>query len=142
MDIKSSSTLKEVQILTGCVAALRRFIPQSSKHCTPFFQVIKETAKMSKIDWNDKCQEALAELKQFLTSPHVLTKPIGREPLRIYLAATYVNIAAVLVKFREGTESPVYYVSHTLRDAETRYPQIEKLVFALVIASRKLRHYF
>ncbi|XP_074362426.1 uncharacterized protein LOC141702698 [Apium graveolens] len=33
---------------------------------------------------------------------------------------------------------PVYYISHTHRDAETRYPQVEKLVYALVVASRKL----
>ena len=36
----------------------------------------------------------------------------------------------------------VYYTSRALRGAEARYPQIEKLTFALITASRKLRHYF
>ena len=32
--------------------------------------------------------------------------------------------------------------SRALRGAEARYPQIEKLAFVLITASRKLRHYF
>ena len=42
----------------------------------------------------------------------------------------------------EGKQHPVYYVSKTLVDAETRYTQLEKLALALVIAARKLRPYF
>ena len=36
----------------------------------------------------------------------------------------------------------MHYTNRALREAEGRYPQIEKLAFALIIASRKLRHYF
>ena len=36
----------------------------------------------------------------------------------------------------------MYYVSKRLLDAETRYSKLEKLVLAIVIASRKLRSYF
>jgi hypothetical protein len=36
----------------------------------------------------------------------------------------------------------VYFVSKSLHGAEERYPQIEKLAFAFVMASRKLRPYF
>ena len=36
----------------------------------------------------------------------------------------------------------VYYTSRALREAEGRYPLIEKLAFAVITASRKLRHYF
>ena len=39
-------------------------------------------------------------------------------------------------------QKPVYYTSRTLRGAEGRYPLMEKLAFALITASRKLRHYF
>ena len=37
---------------------------------------------------------------------------------------------------------PVYYISKTLVDAETWYLPLEKLVLALVHATRKLPHYF
>ena len=44
---------------------------------------------------------------------------------------------------KEGkVQKPVYYTSRALRGAEGRYPLIEKLNFALITASRKLRHYF
>jgi hypothetical protein len=36
----------------------------------------------------------------------------------------------------------VYFVSKALHGIEGRYPQIEKLAFTLVMASRKLRPYF
>lgn len=39
-------------------------------------------------------------------------------------------------------QQPVYYVSYSLRDAETRYPNLEKLTYSFVVTSRKLRQYF
>ena len=39
-------------------------------------------------------------------------------------------------------QHPVYYASKTLLDAESRYQPLEKLAFALVVASRKLKNYF
>ncbi|XP_075083395.1 uncharacterized protein LOC142167137 [Nicotiana tabacum] len=50
--------------------------------------------------------------------------------------------SAVLVREDRGKQSPIYYVSKSLLDAETRYPHLEKLVLALIMASKKLRPYF
>ncbi|XP_009601523.1 uncharacterized protein [Nicotiana tomentosiformis] len=51
-------------------------------------------------------------------------------------------VSAVLLREDKGKQSPIYYVSKSFLDAETRYPHLEKLALALVMASRKLRPYF
>ena len=50
-------------------------------------------------------------------------------------------VSVVLLKDQE-VQHPVYYISKTLVDVETRYLPLEKLVLALVHATRKLPHYF
>jgi hypothetical protein len=39
-------------------------------------------------------------------------------------------------------QCPVYFISEVLHEAKTRYLKIHKLLYAVLIASRKLRHYF
>ncbi|XP_074336638.1 uncharacterized protein LOC141673802 [Apium graveolens] len=103
---------------------------------------MKKASKSSHFEWSDECEKNFSKLKAFLTNPPILTRPLPGEPLKVYLSASNKTVAAVLVRADEGKEIPVYYISHSLRDAEVRYPQVEKLVYALVFASRKLRHYF
>lgn len=51
-------------------------------------------------------------------------------------------VSAALLQIKDVEQAPVYYVSKILLSAETRYLQLEKLVLALLTASRKLPHYF
>jgi hypothetical protein len=39
-------------------------------------------------------------------------------------------------------QHPVYYVSEVLHDTKIRYLEVHKLLYAVLIACRKLRHYF
>lgn len=57
LDMPSPTTVKQIQKLTGCIAALRRFILQASKKCSPFFQTIKNASKIQKISWNEDCEK-------------------------------------------------------------------------------------
>ena len=64
------------------------------------------------------------------------------EELYLYLAVTPHAVSSALIREEGRVQKPVYYTSRALRGVEAQYPQIEKLAFALITASRKLRHYF
>ena len=51
-------------------------------------------------------------------------------------------VSAALIREEGRKQLPIYYVSQAFQGAEFRYPRIEKIVFAFVVSSRKLRQYF
>jgi ribonuclease HI len=188
-----------MQLLTGCMAALGRFIVRSREKALPFFKLMKHTRKF---EWTPEADKAFTELKRYLTSPPIMVAPTFREPLLLYIAATPRTASAVLVAERdtkviakekvdppcpgaplegeaaipsapleelpaatsptepatEGdapdlheekapkdstkVQKPVYFISTVLRDARERYTMQQKLLYTLLIASRKLHHYF
>ncbi|XP_074374196.1 uncharacterized protein LOC141714581 [Apium graveolens] len=90
--------------------------------------------------WTSECEEAFLKIKEQLGNPPMLAKPEDRETLILYLAVSEYSVSAVLVN-EEEHQWPIYYVSKRLLDTETRYTNMEKLVYAL-LAARKLRPYF
>ena len=52
------------------------------------------------------------------------------------------SVSSALIREEGKIQKPVYYTSRALRGAEGRYPLMEKLAFALITASRKLRSDF
>ncbi|XP_075475781.1 uncharacterized protein LOC142511886 [Primulina tabacum] len=139
MDMPSPQSVRDVQKLTGRIAALSRFISRSAHRSYPFFQVLR---KVQKFCWDDKCEQAFQDLKKHLAELPVLAKPEPREKLWVYLSATEFSVSSVLVR-EEGTDQkPIYYVSHALRGAELKYSEVEKIALALIMTARKLRPYF
>ena len=137
LDMPSPSGIKEVQLLTGRIAALSRFVSRASDKRQPFFQVLKKS-----FQWDTKCEKAFSTLKTYLSSPPILVSPVEGELLTLYLAVSDFSPSAVLFRDKERVQYPVYYCSRALRGAEERYPRMEKLILALLTAARKLRPYF
>lgn len=93
-------------------------------------------------DWDAKCEEAFTQLKEYLTHPPLLSQTKHGEPVSMYLVVTPDAISVALVREEGKEQKPVYYASRALRGAEARYPKIELVTFAVVIATRQLRPYF
>ena len=86
--------------------------------------------------------KAFQELKIYLTTAPLLSPFVLGKELYLYLVVTPHAISLALIREEGRVQKPVYYTSRALRGAEGRYPLMEKLVFALITASRKLRYYF
>uniref|UniRef100_A0A2N9IA87 Integrase catalytic domain-containing protein n=1 Tax=Fagus sylvatica TaxID=28930 RepID=A0A2N9IA87_FAGSY len=137
LEMTPPKTVKEVQSLTGKAAALNRFVSRSTDKCLPFFKILRKA-----FQWTEECQQAFEELKAYLTSPPLLSPSQTGEALYLYLAVSASAVSSALIREEERVQKPVYYTSRALRGAEERYTNMEKLAFALLVASRKLRPYF
>ncbi|KAL0404170.1 UNVERIFIED_CONTAM: hypothetical protein Sradi_2057800 [Sesamum radiatum] len=85
---------KEIQKLTGRMAALSRFLSKGAERRLPFFKILRKAEAFS---WTKEFQEAFNELKKYLSKPPLLTKPRDKEVLYMYLSASEEAVSAVLV---------------------------------------------
>ena len=60
----------------------------------------------------------------------------------MYLVVSQITISLALIKEENRVQKPVYYTRQAFQDAEAKYPYLEKVSFALIVASRKLHPYF
>ncbi|XP_075515300.1 uncharacterized protein LOC142549939 [Primulina tabacum] len=114
MDMPSPQSIRDVQKLTGRIAAMSRFISRSAHRSYPFLQVLR---KAQKFGWDDKCEQAFQDLKKHLAELPVLAKPAPGEKLWVYLSATEFAVSSVLVREEGADQKPIYYVRHALRGA-------------------------
>jgi hypothetical protein len=145
MNMRPIKNLKGVQRVTGCLAALSHFIARLGERNLPLYKLMKKSDHFA---WTPEAQEALDSLKNMLKSPPILTVPTTEEPMPLYISVTTQVITATLVVEREESgrsekvQRPVYFVSEVLSDSKTLYSQMQKLVYVILMAKRKLWHYF
>ncbi|GAA0158745.1 hypothetical protein LIER_15691 [Lithospermum erythrorhizon] len=121
---------KEAQRLTGRITALTRFISRAGDWSLPFFKAIKRQKSLS------------GPYEQSFHFPQLLARPVAGDVLQLYLAISESTLSSVLIREEAKVERSVYYISIVLRVGEARYPQMEKLVYANIVAARKLKPYF
>ncbi|XP_057530798.1 uncharacterized protein LOC130809160 [Amaranthus tricolor] len=111
--MRSPTSVKEVQKLTGCVAALGRFLSKSAD--------------------KSEAEESFRQLKEHLSTLPKLVSPIKEEKLVLYVSVSEYSLSGVLVAEREKKQLPIYYISHAFRGSEGNYGEVEKVIFAIVM---------
>ncbi|GJY40116.1 reverse transcriptase domain-containing protein [Tanacetum coccineum] len=142
LSLPSPKCLKDVQKLNGKLASLDMFLAKYAEKSLSFFKTLKKCAKKSDFHWTKEAEAAFKQMKQLIAELPTLTAPEEKEELIVYLAAAKEAVSAVLMTEREAKQMPIYFVSRTLRGLEVNYTSMEKLVLALVHASKHLKSYF
>jgi ribonuclease HI len=137
------STKKGAQHLVGRLALLNRFISRSAERNLPFFEILNSGEVFQ---WGSAQQKAFEELKQYLIDLTTLTPPAPGAPLILYVVASHSAVSVALVQEKlDGQvkkQAPVYFISEALSLSKKNYTELEKVLYAMLMASRKLQHYF
>ncbi|GJV65900.1 reverse transcriptase domain-containing protein [Tanacetum coccineum] len=142
LSLPSPKCLKDEQKLNGKLASLNWFLAKSAEKSLPFFKTLKKCTRKRDFYWTTKVEEAFKQMKQLIAELPMLVAPIEKEEFIVYLAAAKEMVSVVLMTEREAKQMPIYFVSRALRGPEVNYTSMEKLVLALVHASKRLKRYF
>jgi len=92
--------------------------------------------------WDDTCQKAFEDIKEYLTKLPVMASPVSEKLFLLFVRAMDRSLSALLAqKNDEGVKQAIYYLSRILIETESRYNPIKKEYLALIFAIQKTRHY-
>ncbi|XP_070009677.1 uncharacterized protein [Nicotiana sylvestris] len=123
MLVKSQHSGDHISHLSDTFQILRRFnMKLNPKKCEfgvssvnpAKIKAIKEIPNMltNQFEWTEECQQALKNLKTYLSNPPLLAKSKVGERLLIYLAVSEVTVIAVLVREDQVTAYPLRNILH------------------------------
>jgi ribonuclease HI len=121
---------KGAQRLAGRLVSLNGFISRSVERNLPFFEILKSVGvfQWSPLDRSNNSNS------NFI-----------RDPIASICGCSHAAVSAALVQEKQDgqikKQAPVYFVSEVLSPSKKNYIELEKILYVVLMASRKLRHY-
>jgi hypothetical protein len=118
-------TRKEVQKLTGRIAALNRFIMKLAEKSLPFFSIMRGSTK---VDWGAEQQQVFDDVKHYLKHLPTLSSPEQGQPLILYVSATLCGYWSL--GCREGNQAQSQHSEAAIPDVHVGGPHgIREVLF-------------
>ena len=133
INLEVPSNASEVRSLLGMTNYCSRFIPDYATLTQPLRQLIQKNTPWK---WTPLHEQALAKLKDALTTAPVTAYFDPNKYTEICVDASPVGVAAILTQTDQngGNRHVVAYASRSLSDTEQRYSQTEREALAVVWA--------
>lgn len=111
-----------------------------------FTEIVKPLNEMmkkdAKIEWTDEAKAVFSQVKQSISEAPMLTSLDYKRPFYIYSFSSEHSCVAILTQQKvEAEERPIAFMSYSFKNAEIKYPPLEKQAFVLVQAIKKFQHY-
>jgi hypothetical protein len=137
--MKPLQSKKEVQKLTGRIAALNRFMSKLAERSLPFFRMLRGS---DSFQWGSQQQKALDELKEHIQKLPMMSSPQPDQPLILYVSASHTEVSGALMQEKEtvqnekkiSQQAPVYFVSEALAWSKRYYSEMEMICYAIVMS--------
>jgi hypothetical protein len=141
--MKAPTSIKDIQKLTGCMAALNRFISKLGERGSPSSNYSSTKRSLCGL------QRRIKPLPSSRTSyrSRQSSRLLARASSYCSTSLRLLTWSAIIVERREDghaypVQRPVYFISEVLSESKAHYQPVQKLLYAVLITSQKLRHYF
>ena len=130
--------LVEVQEFIGFLNFYQRFIEGFSQVARPLHNLTKKDTKFL---WDNKCQVAFDELKEWITSTPVLAMAWDEGLMKIEADTCQFAVRGILSQEQEGIFRPIAYYSKSLNDTERNYNIHNRELLAIMKILKEWWHY-
>ncbi|PWA99387.1 reverse transcriptase domain, Ribonuclease H-like domain protein [Artemisia annua] len=140
--MQTQKTQGRIQNLKEKLETLKAFLSKGVNRSSSVYKVRNEVINNISYQWNKEAETSFQRWKNCMEAVPMVVTPIRGEVLSLHIAASPDEIGAMLFAERRRMQIPIYFVSRALLDVEQSYAASEKLIQALVHATRRLRRYF
>ncbi|PWA54388.1 reverse transcriptase domain-containing protein [Artemisia annua] len=149
---ESYLSVEEQQALPGVQTQTRRtqeeleklkaFLSKGVRRSPSLHKIRNEVISNMSYKWNKEAETSFQRWKDCMETVPMVMPPTRGEALFLHIAASSDEIGAMLFAEQRHLQIPIYFVSRTLPEVEKSYEASEKLILALIHATRRLRRYF